>query len=430
MWVFGKLKRSANEDEWKAFKYHLGYAIPDGIILGILALNEFVFIRSLSGSSYQLGFLFQFSMVVFVALFFIHKWLKAIPDKKRLLRKTAIITRLPLILLAVFPSNFQAGYDNPVWHYVFLLIFFIYYAGSPIIYPSINQFLKNAYSHSNFGYFFGIISSLNKLIMMAVTFGYGLLLDYDADAYRYVFPFVAILGVISIFFLSKLAPEKQCPKTKILIKTQVKQSMQQMLKTILNNKPYMHFEIGFMLYGFAFMGSVTLIPLFFDQILDLNYSSVAFYRNSYNILAILMLPFFGRLIGKIDPRKFAIITFLSMFMYVFFMAATAYFPASFNFWNIQFFYMMIGYIIFHGVFAATMSLLWSIGSAYFCNKEDAGLYQSIHLSLTGLRALIAPIMGIIFFEMWGFTAAFSLTMSLLIIGVVIMVWSYRRDLRR
>ena len=71
---YGKQYRSAifylNEDEKKTFRLHLIYSILDGIVIGILALNEFVFIKSIKGSDYQLGFLFQFSVLVFVFLIF------------------------------------------------------------------------------------------------------------------------------------------------------------------------------------------------------------------------------------------------------------------------------------------------------------------------------------------------------------------------
>ncbi len=41
-----------------------------------------------------------------------------------------------------------------------------------------------------------------------------------------------------------------------------------------------------------------------------------------------------------------------------------------------------------------MSLLWNIGSAYFCKDGDADTYQSVHLTMVGFRAVFAPIFGI------------------------------------
>ena len=65
--------------ERRAFKLHLSFTGIEGVIAGVLALNEFVFIKSLKGSNYQLAMLFSFSMVVFLLLFFVnrrsHRWL-------------------------------------------------------------------------------------------------------------------------------------------------------------------------------------------------------------------------------------------------------------------------------------------------------------------------------------------------------------------
>ncbi len=104
---------------------------------------------------------------------------------------------------------------------------------------------------------------------------------------------------------------------------------------------------------------------------------------------------------------------------------TTYLPYSFEAYDITVYYTLIFYVIFHGVFAATMVLLWNIGSSYFCEPEEAGTYQSLHLSLTGARALLAPLFGVVFYELFGFTLTFSLTIVLLLAAIVLMMWSYR-----
>ena len=195
------------------------------------------------------------------------------------------------------------------------------------------------------------------------------------------------------------------------------------------NKPYRHFEMGFMYYGFSFMISVTVITIYFYEALNLNYSSVAFYRNSYNLLAIMLLPYFGKLIGNIDPRKFAAITYLSIAIYIAALSLTTYIPFHFKFLDITIYYTLIVYIIFHGIFAATMVLLWNIGSAYFCKPDESGTYQSLHLSLTGVRSIFAPITGVIFYELFGFTITFAIAIFSLLCGIMLMLWSYKREQR-
>jgi len=415
-----------NETEKTTFRLHGFYMAIEGIILGVLALNEFVFIKSLHGSNYQLSFLFQFSMLLFLFLVFINEFIKRIKNRKMMLRVTALLTRLPLLLLLFFPDNAQTIDANHYYHYIFLGIFLVYFSGNIVIYPNINFLLKTNYRHQNFGRLYSYATSTNKIVMLIVTFAYGYLLDFDNYAFRFIIPVIGLLGVISVFILSEIKyPANEKTEYKLSIFQSVKKSILEMKDILVSNIPYRHFEMGFMLYGISFMMSVTVITIYFYEQLDLNYASVAFYRNAYNILAIILLPFFGKLLGEIDPRKFAVFTYSSMALYIFFLMMTTYLPYSFETYDITIYYTLIFYILFHGVFAATMVLLWNIGSSYFCQPEEAGTYQSLHLSLTGARAMLAPLLGVVFYELFGFTLTFSLTIALLLASIVLMMWSYR-----
>lgn len=412
--------------ENKTFSLHMAYSFIEGILAGLIALNEFVFVKSLLGSGYQASLLFQFATVVFILLIFFNEFLKRIKDKKKLLRRTAIYTRLPLLLLFFFPRSQEVLTGTSIYHLIFLGIFLIYYLANPIVFPSINLFLKNSYTHDHFGRLYSYSTTLKSIVMMVTTFLYGWILDLNNFAFVYIFPMAAILGVISIYLLASIPfEEKMMDLPTQTIWQGMKRSIREMSDILAKNVPYRHFQTGFMFYGFGFMGSYTVIILFFEFGLGLSYSSVAFYRNAYSLLSILMIPFFGKVIGRIDPRQFAAISFIAMFLYIFSLALTNYISGHVVFWGIKFYYMMIPYILFHSVFAATMALLWSIGSAYFCAPSEAGTYQSIHLGMTALRSLFAPLLGVLFYQLWGFTAAFGITMISLLIGVIIMIWSGR-----
>lgn len=414
--------------EKQTFKLHASFAILEGVMLGILALNEFVFISALHGENYQVAVLFAFSMAVFVLLIFINEFIKRIKNKRLLLRIVGTVTRLPLFLILFFPTNDVEIIANSIYHYIFLAIFLIYYMGNPIIRPTINLFLKTTYTHENFGKLFSYAASINKIIMLITTFVVGLLLDFDKFAIVYVYPAMAIFGIVSVFLLSNIKYKENIVVEKYNgFIDSIKNSIYRMINILKNNKPYLFFEISFMLYGFAFMISIAVITIFYGkQALELNYSSVAFYKNMYNVIAILMLPFFGRLIGKIDPRKFGIITFSSLFIYLLLFAVTDNFRSFTIIFGIKIYYFLIPAFLSYGVFAATMHLLWSIGSAYFCKSDEADIYQSVHLSLTGLRALIIPIFGIFIYEIFGFTVTFLIGGLSVFLGIIVLFYSFKK----
>jgi hypothetical protein len=200
-----------------------------------------------------------------------------------------------------------------------------------------------------------------------------------------------------------------------------------MVNILKGNRPYRDFELSFMFYGLAWMATAAVITIFFEKVLHLNYSCVAFYKNAYNTLAILLLPFFGKLIGKIDPRKFAIFTFGFMLLHLFFMEMTEFFGQHFVLFGINIYYSLIVSYIFYGLFTATMGLLWYIGSAYFCKNDEVSDYQSIHLSLTGVRALFSPLIGVFILQMFDFAAVFWIGMVSLTLAMAIMYYSMRRE---
>ena len=424
--IFKRFK-AISPPERSTFKLHLAYSFIEGILAGLIALNEFVFVKSLHGSGYQLGFLFQFTVVVFLLLIFFNEFLKRIRNKKGLLRRTAIITRLPLALLFFFPQNPEQLTGDSIYHYIFLGIFLIYYLANPIIFPTINLFLKNAYRHENFGRYYSYSTTVNKIVMMVTTFVYGWALDLNHYVFVYIFPVAALLGMLSVYLLSRIpyeSPVKEIPRQKLW--EGIKISVLEMKDILIRNIPFRHFQVGFMFYGFGFMSSTMVIVLFLSEGLGLNYSSVAFYRNSYNLLAILILPFFGRVIGRIDPRRFAAISFLSMFLFIFALVLTDPVGSNRTFFGITLYDTLLLYILFHGVFAASMGLTWSIGSAYFCEPSEAGTFQAIHLGLTAVRSLFATLMGIQFYETLGINTSFLIAISSLKTGIIIMLWSERK----
>jgi hypothetical protein len=424
------LDKDLEQRERKAFSLHLGYSAIDGMMRGALIMNEFVFIKSLKGSSYQLGVLFQFTVIVLIFSVIFNELLRRSRNKKRFLRIVAVVTHFPLMLLLLFPRDSVGIAEAELIHLAFLFIFLLYFLSRPLVFPTINLLLKHNYRHHKFGSLYGIATSLNKTMMLVTTFVYGVYLDYDHYAFVYVFPVLAILGVFSIILLSKIDYKEDGEKIfKLSFFDSVKQSFRNLWQILKQNKPYRDYEMSFMLYGFAFMSTKAVITLFYKEELDLNYSSVAFYENGFNILAIILLPVFGKILGKTDPRRFVTFTYTALALFILFTGLTEFLPYYTEVWEVQIYYTLLLAVIFKGIFAATMALSWSIGSSYFCSREEAGNYQSVHLTLTGMRGLFAPLIGIWFYEIFRFAGTFGIAILFLLGAIGLMIWSYRNKTR-
>lgn len=414
-------------EERRTLYLHMIYSLIDGIMLGLFILNEYILIKGLKGTNYQIGFIFQFTVIVLIFAILTNEVFKRIKRKRKLILYVGVITRLPLFLFLFFPGS-QEQVDNfLVYQLLFLFIFLFYYMANPLLFPSINLLLKASYSHDNFGKLYGYASSANKIMMLIATFLFGLILDHYQYAFIYIYPIAAVLSIFSIFVLTRIhydVPDSLMAK-KSLFKA-VFDSLRESVLILKENKPYRDFEIAFMFYGFAWMATAAVITIFFEKALHLNYSSIAFYKNSYNTLAIILLPYFGKVIGKVDPRKFAIYTFLSMLLHLFFMGLTEFTPYYVEIFDLKLYFSLIASYISYGFFAAMMALLWYIGSAYFCSDEEVGSYQAIHLSLTGLRGVFAPLVGVLFFELIGFSGVFGISILSLAIAIFIMFRSMKK----
>jgi len=69
-----------------------------------------------------------------------------------------------------------------------------------------------------------------------------------------------------------------------------------------------------------------------------------------------------------------------------------------------------------GIAMSFILISWSIGSMYFAGREDAAMYQSVHVTLTGVRGLIAPALGFMIMKLFGVRAVFIVSICFLLIA--------------
>lgn len=413
-------------NEKKTFTLHLVYSIIEGLVVGVTLLNEFVFLRSLEGTDFLVGLLFFVTMSVFMSLILLNELMRRVQNKKKLIRFTAIFSRLPLLLFIFFPASINAS-NSTFTHIIFLIIFFIYFLGSAMILPTINLLLKDNYINNNFGKLYGYGASVNKIATLSATFIFGLLLNSNFFAFRYVYPVIGVLSMIALFSLSKIPFTQKAIEIKYTLKTSLRNSIKRMINILKTNREFRHFEMAFFSYGVAFMITSTVITFFLESFLDLSYTSISSYKSMAGIVTVIALPIFGVLLDKIDPRKFSFITFGAMLCYVLFVMLTEYFPFYTEVANIEIYYTLGLAFLFYGIFAAAGTLSWNVGSSYFSkNIAESGDYQAVHISLTGIRSMIAPI-GVIIYKLLGYKYTFGISILFIILALGILKYSIKKS---
>ncbi|HQO10567.1 MAG TPA: MFS transporter [Clostridiales bacterium] len=404
-------------------KYHFISSIFEGFAVGILGLNEFVFLKSLNASPYFLGVLFQASIVVMLMSVVFNQFVKRFKDKKKLFFVSILLTRSPLFLAFFFNSGSK---NDILFHFIFLGMYFAYCFTTPLIMPILSMMIKQNYKNENFGRLYSNVAVSVKITSLITVFVFGMILDYDNFAFRYFYPLSALLSILSAYYFIKIPYRCVTPHLKTSVIESVRSSLKDMATIIKKNKPFRDFEWGFMAYGLAFMIFTPVMTLYFEKALGLSYSSVSFYKNQATFLSMIFLPMMGRYFSKNDPRKFGIFTFAWLFLFLTALWSTKLIGSHFDFWNMQIYYTVFLAHCFLGLFYASMQLLWDIGSTYFCKNEEVGAYQSIHISLTGFRGIFAPLIGVSLYGLIGHYNTFIVSAALILGAIYIMYYSMKR----
>ncbi len=408
--------------EKKVFNLHLIFSLLEGTVVGVTLMNEFVFLRSLQGTEFLTGVLFFVTMGVFMSLILLNELIRRSHNKKKLIRITALVTRLPLLLFLFFPAQITPENDSYL-HFAFILIFFFYFMGTTLTLPTINLLLRDNYRNKIFGKLYGYSATAQKIMTLLGTFIFGQLLYHDYFIFRYVYPTIGMLSIIGLFSLSTIpfSNQKEIPKTKL--GTSLKNSIKRMYGILKNNKAFLHFEMAFFSYGIAFMITSTVITFFLESFLQLSYSSISTYKSGAGIVTVIALPILGILSDKIDPRKFGIITFSAMLLYVLFIMITEYIDVNIIVGNVEIYYTLVLAFLSYGIFSAAGTLSWNIGSSFFSkDAKDSADYQSVHISLTGIRSMIAPI-GVIIYKLLDYKYTFGLSILFVILAIAILKYS-------
>jgi hypothetical protein len=71
------------------------------------------------------------------------------------------------------------------------------------------------------------------------------------------------------------------------------------------------------------------------------------------------------------------------------------------------------------------TLIWGLGAMYFADRQDVPVYMGVHTGLTGLRRMLAPLVGAVIVSQYSFNAVFGVAWGLQLLAVA-MVFTLAR----
>lgn len=420
--------RSLSAKEKYTFLLHFLFCTLDSFSSGIFLLRENILKKTFFASDGKVVALFTATVGIFILSSYINELIRRTRKKKRFVRLVAVVTRLPMLMFLFFPSSPDRYEAEPIYSYLYIVAFGLFYMGTTAILPVINLLIKSNYSPKYFHKLYSWASTWGMVIVILSTFGAGEWLNQSEYNYRYIYAGVGITGLLAVWILTRIPFTSTPPKVRYSLFRSVAISYVRAYRILKRNKPFFHFELSFMLYGLAFMGGYALIKVYYEEVLHLSYASLALNENVANFWKIVAMPIVAILLGRIDPRRFQMFPFLFFALMYAFLILAQYIDVSYDLGNNYIIYWMLFFAMTsYGIFYAMNTLTWNIGSTYFCKPHEVSDYQSVHLVLTGLRGVFAPWVGYLFFVRFeSYTAVFAIAIVLLLCAVGLLGYSAKK----
>lgn len=382
-----------NRVEKRTFILLLVSTFFGGLFTSLSQTQDIIAKKALHSLDWQLTIL---AMIWPVSNFFSIWWGKILENSKnksKFFVLVAFIGRLTLIF---------GLWVNDMTEYL-LLLSLVYFFSSLLI-PATNSLYQNNIRKELRGKLFGYSVSLGTLLGMLITFISGRLLDINELWYKDILFATGVTGCISslVLYYVKLNDNQDHHEARFSFKELLWTPIVRTFQLLKKNPDFSAFEKNFSIYGLGFLMVVPVIPIFLVEHLHMNYTSTFVAKGILSQLGILLFsPFFGKMHDHKDIFQFGSYVFGLLALYPLGFVIASLVPSI----GVATVIILITYLIF-GIAMAGVNVTWNMGSIYFAGNEDASMYQSVHITLTGVRGLIAPIFGFAIYKILGLTSVF------------------------
>ena len=251
---------------------------------------------------------------------------------------------------------------------------------------------------------FGYVVSISTFVSIITSYAIGKILDVDENLYKYIFMIIGALGCVSslIMAMIKIDKKDKYNSKKLTLKEIIFEPIKRGTEVLKENRDFAIFQRNFFIYGAAFMLLLPAIPTYLVDSLGMSYTQTFIAKAVVASLGILLLsPFAGKIHDKKNPAFFTTLAFATLSLYPLILFISSKMLDS----------IYVNYIVYfaffiYGIAMSAMVISWNISSIYFAGSEDVSMYQSVHVTLTGLRGLIMPFFGFFILKYFGMSVVF------------------------
>jgi MFS family permease len=240
----------------------------------------------------------------------------------------------------------------------------------------------------------GKVQTVSVTISSLIAIGLGAAMQYNENAYRVLIPvggLIALLGVSS-YARIRLRTER------MILKNEQEQTdannhttLLSGFKVLKDDKDYRAYQICQLLIGFGNIMSWAPFVIMAKQQFDVDYLQGILLTQ---VIPLMMMPFTIPLWAKLLDAVH-IVQFRAFHSWIFiFSMGCALFAGLTH--TIELLYAAS---VLRGIAFGGGALAWNLGHLQFVKPEKSQDYMSIHVTLTGLRGLIAPFTGVALYNL-------------------------------
>lgn len=393
---------------------YVSYAALGGAVGSFLGFSEVIARKSLYADGLEVTLLTMLAPIASLSTLW---WARLLVGRSQG-RLVALVGSVGVLALA------SGLFLRSIEHLMLIqLIFFSFVNG--LYGQAENRVLQQHVPPTKTGQTFGMAQSLAQGVAAAVSAGAGFYMDRVPAGYQHLFLASAVIWMMGMALLASIHTTTGTPQERARLSPQLLVSpLTGMIALLKKRKDFFRFEVSFMIYGTAFMMIMPVVPLYLVDDLKYNYSKIGVARGAVSQLMMIgAVPFFGRIFDRTTPHRMAVWVFLALSVYP--LALLAALPLA-GIWRTGAVYFAFAWF---GVVMSGLTVLWSLSSIRFSAGEDSGIFQSIHVAATSMRACYAPLLGYAVMSLFGKAEALLASSALWVLAGLSVIYLRRRDIK-
>lgn len=388
------------------------------VLSGVFSLSAVVLRKTLGANEFQVALFSALGPIALLVGIFGSELVQD-RDKRPFIMWVGLLSRGSFLLFL---------FVRDLWSFIAISAFF--FILNAFLTPAMYAMWQANVSPENRNRLWGLTTMVMTVITMAAAYASGLILDLDAYSYRWMYALGGVLGAVGIYVLAtsplrgvyKLTAERVVPS----IKSILLQPLQKLVKVLNQDRTFLQFESAFFLYGVAFMLMAPAMPMYMVDVAKMSYEQSGIATGLLGQLGLVFATvLWGKLMDRLGPTLLCAIIFSVL---AFFPGVLLLGPMLQHHGTPLVYVVYLSYIIF-GIGMAGIHVAWSLGPVNFAGNRDASTYIGVHVTLTGLRGSVAPMLGAIGLNVFGYTTVFVASAVFFLLGTIGMLQLYNK-LRR